>query len=928
MAAQLPVEQFGPEDFLNRVVPSDGYTVIAWKDDRFRHKVFQDFSSAAAFAKQQAFQRRDAYFALASYKEGFHKAPDGRMVLRTQDNVKSLQSLWVDIDVGKGGYQTANEAIRDIQRFCTAIKLPIPNILVSSGAGLHAYWTFTNAVDISEWTGLALALKAACLSKAFKIDPVCTSDAARILRLPGTYNYKQPDKPQSVEVIYALNADYPVADLQASLLPWMDPLSGGNASIYKDDLNDNEDLTANCVVTHKPKFLKNIVQRCGVLREVHKTNGRDCSEPYWVAVLQLAKACDDGEEFIHVLSSGHPDYNEEATIRKFNERVRNPYGATLCKTFEQFAPKACAACPHNGQIRSPVSLGGEDYRDPYGLPFPFRDAGGRIEIFSRAKDDDDAGDWQPYLDFAPTELAVYEFEDGKLTYDFRLSGKGPTPHIAIPASVVGSQELKPTMSGFGYHLNDKESTMRFASVMKAWQEQLYAAKAVKQGVRHLGWQEKSGAFCTGRTNFYADGSNTDRLHPPREFEQYAKNYEVVGDLAVWQKEANHLVAQDIHGLSAVVASAFAAPLIQFTGNGGFAVSVVSGSSGMGKSTAMKIAQSVWANPGAISSINDTENAVTHKLGFLKNLPAYWDEIRGEQSMDALAKVVFRISEGKSKARLSSSAILQAEYHWDTLLLSASNSSLLEHISCGDQHTDAGMLRIFEFELARDLSGLVGPDTTVLRGNYGCAGAVYGKFLAENQASVKKDIQAFREHIRQKYNPKPRERFWFDAYIVLLLGAKYAKQLGLVEFDLQGLSEFLMGILESLRKEHTNVVAERTSSTVVARYVHEHFAERLVTDTLGGLSTKSVVVKHVPARDVPIFQLAEDEKTLVIQRGHFKDWAKRRGYPASLYKQVSRMNGVHETLPISIGAYTPYKQGRARCWTFDLSADPVLSGLTD
>ena len=300
-------------------------------------------------------------------------------------------------------------------------------------------------------------------------------------------------------------------------------------------------------------------------------------------------------------------------------------------------------------------------------------------------------------------------------------------------------------------------------------------------------------------------------------------------------------------------------------------------------------------------------------------------------MDALAKVVFRISEGKSKARLSSAAILQAEYHWDTLLLSASNSSLLEHISCGDQHTDAGMLRIFEFELARDLSGLVGPDTTVLRGNYGGAGAMYGEFLAKNQSTVKSDIQAFREHVRLKYSPKPRERFWFDAYIVLMLGAKYAKQLGLVDFNLEELSRFLISVLDTLRREHTNVIAERTSSTVVARYVNEHFADRLVTDIASlsaGGGRKNIVVKHVPARDVPIIQIAEEDKILIIQRGHFKDWAKRRGYPASLYTQVSKMNGVHETLPMSIGAYTPYKQGRARCWTFDLSIDPVLGSLID
>jgi len=929
MVEQLPREQFSAEDFIQRVVPSDGYLLIAWKEgEYFRHKPFEDRKEAVHFGTQQSFQRRDVYFATASYKQGFHRAPDGKLLIRTQDNVLSVKSLWVDIDVGKGGYKDSKEVINALAVFVRDTGIPFPTVLLHSGNGFHAYWVFDKPLPKSGWARLSNALKAACLGKGFKIDPVCTADAARILRLPGTRNYKNPSKPQGVEVLSVLRTDYTVEEIESALAPWLDPLPATFAFSKGDAAECLEEFTSGVAAKHEPSRMEFIVKRCDVLGGVAATHGSECSEPQWVAVLQVAKFCDDGEQWIHPLSDGHPGYSHQSTVHKFTQRLDNSAGPTLCGRFGELFPEGCKTCVHKGRIKSPITLGREEYRDPHDVPFPYRVRDGRIYLFTRDKKDEEAAEWVRHLDFAVTDLEVYEFEDGKLAYDFTLRGRGPKTKVMIPAATFGSPELRPTFSQYGYHLSSKEDGARLAAFMKTWQEQLYAIKAVKRGIRHLGWQDESHAFCVGDTNYYPDGTKTEGLHPPREFENYAKNYNASGSLELWRGQANHLVRQGLPGLAATVASAFAAPLLRFTGNGGFSISVVSNDSGMGKSTAMKIAQSVWANPGAISSINDTENAVTHKLGFLKNLPAYWDEIRGEQAMDALAKVVFRISEGKSKARLSSSAVLQMEYHWDTVLLSASNSSLLEHIACGDQHTDAGILRIFEFQLADSLEGLQPPDLSVIRDNYGLAGRAYGEFLAKNSEKVKDDVRALREHYNESHDPKPRERFWFDALVTLLLGASYARKLELVDFNLGELREYLEGVLLSLREEHRTVRDDRTPVSILVRYVHEFFAERLVTDHSGGLIPKDITVKYSPSRHSPVFQIAEADRVLLIQRGHFRDWAQGKGYPASLFKLISSLPCVTETQPMSIGARTPYKQGRSRCWQVDLSADPLLGSLVD
>jgi hypothetical protein len=70
---------------------------------------------------------------------------------------------------------------------------PLPSIVVSSGAGLHTYWSLLDPIgpDEAEVANRQLAL-------AVDGDLHCV-DAARILRLPGTLNHKtQPPRPVEI----------------------------------------------------------------------------------------------------------------------------------------------------------------------------------------------------------------------------------------------------------------------------------------------------------------------------------------------------------------------------------------------------------------------------------------------------------------------------------------------------------------------------------------------------------------------------------------------------------------------------------------------------------------------------------------------------------------------------------------------------------
>ena len=81
-----------------------------------------------------------------------------------------------------------------------------------------------------------------------------------------------------------------------------------------------------------------------------------------------------------------------------------------------------------------------------------------------------------------------------------------------------------------------------------------------------------------------------------------------------------------------------------------AVLSVWGASGAGKSTAVKVAQSVWSHPKKTKEITmSTAKSIVHKMGEIRNLPVYWDEIKDPAAQKNVFDVFFTGTEGTAPA---------------------------------------------------------------------------------------------------------------------------------------------------------------------------------------------------------------------------------------------------------------------------------------
>lgn len=185
------------KEFFDLVLPSVGLRcVVHIHDGRNDHTFHSDNALAAAKAVElDATGNGDVYFGCATFCE-----PGSRKGI----NAQAAQSIWLDLDTAEfkddAPYINRNAALSELERFCFELALPNP-VVVSSGYGLHVYWSMDASLTPDEWRETAYALKRACGNWGLMADNSRTTDIASILRVPGTHNRKNPAAPQPVMVL-------------------------------------------------------------------------------------------------------------------------------------------------------------------------------------------------------------------------------------------------------------------------------------------------------------------------------------------------------------------------------------------------------------------------------------------------------------------------------------------------------------------------------------------------------------------------------------------------------------------------------------------------------------------------------------------------------------------------------------------------------
>lgn len=256
----------------------------------------------------------NCYFAVATREDG-----DG-----TKEGIKEIPALWVDIDFKDIPEEEARETITNFQ--------PQPTYVINSGGGLHLYWLLKHPADPDSIARVEDLLDR--LVQHFKGDPAST-DASRILRIPGTNNLKY-DPVRRVYVTAQSDTECTLEDFE--YLPKV-ACNAGTGNEEKIDYDKESEKKIKRLMTCK------FLQHCD-------DDSIQLSEPEWYAMVSiLSHSKIPGHvDLIHAISRRYPGYSKRETDEKILH-ASNASGPMTCSTIKELWN-----CREDCIVTSPIGL--------------------------------------------------------------------------------------------------------------------------------------------------------------------------------------------------------------------------------------------------------------------------------------------------------------------------------------------------------------------------------------------------------------------------------------------------------------------------------------------------------------------------------------------------------------------------------------------
>jgi len=847
-----------PYVFLSAVLPSTGKYCLATIDPGTppTHKFVDTQEELYRHTDLLDTVGHNVYMALANYDNA------GR---RQQINAQYMRCFFADIDCGvndKGqpkAYPSKSSAIVALHKFLSDTGLDALGQpwLVDSGGGVHVYWPLDKDVPTAAWKVVAEQLKRTTYALGFKIDYGVTIDSARVLRMPGTRNRKYtPERTVTLrniggtfsltDIATCLSKLTPAANVQ-SPVPALSSITG--TPIVGPMSAVATALLANSKVRFKDILTKTVAGTgCGQIKFYIDNAQQDGLEPLWRACLSIAKPCTDGLKAATVLSQMHP-YDTARMQTKLSE-IKGPYP---CAKFDAENPGVCTACVHWGKITNPLALGrvmdvvttesvievgDDDLQHTVTRPVPprgfsFGRQGGvffqETEIDAKTQQANTIEKMLLPFDFFMLDTMV---EDGVYSTRFMAIRNGKKNIIVIPNKAVSNKDATATalasqniVASFGAG-NDK-NLFNYVRACIAEASTVDNAMIVPP---NYGWQA-DGSFALGDTTYRQDGD-----HHTFASNRLANLISVTtprGTIEDWASVMRMLMRKGLWGQIACMAMSFGSALKHFTpaGSRAFTFHIASKESGIGKTLALSISNSVWGDPTNFSVKPATsERTMLQRAGMLGSLPLNIDEVTNKVRAgngEWMPNHIFDFSQGghKLKGMGASNAEMRDDLHWESNSILTSNAPVMEALlGARDTTSNGEAYRLLEWRgLGQRLEWAVDERETLqlLNKNFGVAGQVWAQWLVQNQVMAQVVVADALEKWRELVHAPDEERFWTagaaSALAALhLIGPQHAN---ILKVPLSPIKDFFkLRVQEARRIINTN---RQYASDLLNAFVREH-----------------------------------------------------------------------------------------------------------
>lgn len=948
------------KEFLQLLLPASGYYFTASPlsgGKGWENTAHTDLDAAVAHINSLTFQRKAAYFALASYEHDQvwdamwvnpkTKQVEGKWRQRTQDNAQFIRSFFLDLDVDPSDplkFPSKEQAMLEFQQFAAKLFLPRP-MIVDSGGGYHIYWPLKDPVPAKLWRAVADIFKAICIQLGFRADKSLTSDQARVLRALGSFNVRRDAIVQLLQETQPIDfstfkgcIDVFVNTVGLSRAP-KHPMDLGAAPV--DQLGDNLGST------NDPLNMGAIAFQCRQVGFQLATRGAHAGEQLWRATLGIAKFCEPPVDAYRAVSDGHPDYDEPRTLAKMDNWRTGP---TTCEHFHQENPLTCEGCPHWGKLTSPAQLG----RIVVEAPTPVLEVveattGIVVEVklpdpppgYKRRKDgailmatEDNDGNpihelISPY-DLYPTRIMRQSGHEANV--DERSMWRAHLPRIGtqdmeVQQSLIADQrKLYSHLQSKGYILTPEQGKA-IQLYMSAYLQKLAAEADREKLYERMGWHNERREFVLGEVVICADGQQ--HTHQPSPAILAAtKNGGVrpVGTVDGWKRAMLFYGTPGYEGHRMFVYAALGAPLFHMndTGNKGVLMTA-SGLSGRGKTTCLKVCSSVWGDPDALilngNGDGSTVNALYESLGVFHSLPFLWDDIT-ERDPEEIRRFLLNISQGSGKVRMADGKTMSnRRSQWETMVLATANTDDVSRILSTGKDVSPHLMRLVsvDFQLVD-----TGPEAKLradqflrdLKMNNGHVGPTMMKQVVQHYSAVRDGYIRNIAKVDRMLNSSnaSAERYWSATVAAAYTGAQLARALDLlppwpIDSDLAWMCAHLG------RQRQTIAEAQGSPLDILSEFLETHIGNTLVLNAKAASNLDIIQSKPVHAL---LIRHEVDNGRLYVSRAAMMEYCTEAKTAFRKLEKDLTSAGVllHHMKQKVLGADTPYAKGQTRCWELD------------
>lgn len=917
------------QDFFRAVLGGNGhYCIFAAKGGKRKQKFYPSIQNLVSAAEQFDEDGYDVYYALATF------APDTD---RKAENARQLSSLFIDLDCGANkDYPDQVSALEDLKRFVRETQLPKP-ILVNSGWGIHAYWPLGEPAKPDEWLPVAEGLKRACAAKSLHADPAITSDVARVLRVPGSRNFKR-DPVMPVHVLgNGTGARPSLHDMRRVLSPYM-PVRPELVSVTGAKLSAADDPVMQRLMGNRSFSMRRILEKTAQGRGCAQmgfaaAQPAEVSEPLWRGALSIAKFCTEGKIAAHRISRGHPDYDPSDTDTKF-EAIKGPY---TCAVFDGLRPGICGSCPHWKKLTSPILLGTtveeasdeavgdvedlDDVEEPTvryrsetdevpKFPFPyFRGKHGGVYLKQKNEDGD------------PEEVCIYmnDLYFTRRVVDFVLGecivGRLNLPNDKAREFVVplvastSKEELRKALSKHGVSVSAKrwDALMAYTN---SWVEKLQTTTTASTARTQFGWSDNSfTSYVLGDREIFKDSVG---YNPPSAKTSFLfPALRPKGTLEGWIKQAEFYNRPGLEPFQYVLCHALAAPLMRFLPIQAALFDFYSDGSGHGKTTTQKFALTIYGCPDELMvGHSDTLNARMNRLELMKDVNVQFDEFT-EFPADKTSDLIYGVTDGRQKARMASGSNEERQRGepWRTTVCASSNHSMLSKVYLMKSNPRAEVQRVLRYHVQPHNFTKKSETDAFAKSvgeNVGHAIVPFVQRIMADTAIVRQLLDSVQKKIDAACNLTMQNRYWSVQGAVTLTALILAREIGLLNYDPMVMFSWIVSLINQNKLDDRESIM--TVDTLINDFVNENYGNILwiksTEDARGGNKNglDSLVIPEMQPKITLAARYETDTKLLIIPQTTLKSWCgKKRINYDSLYQDiVEKMGGKKQRMRLSKG----------------------------